>query len=79
MTLTQKDVDEIERIVDEKLEDKFPNLSQKIDKLITMVSNFVGRVDGLETEQTVQSKQLSELNDKVIKLEDLHPHGMHAT
>lgn len=69
MTLTEPDIDIIEKIVDERLDFKFPNLNNKIDQILKILSDLAGQFKGMQDEQTIQGKQLSEHEDRITLLE----------
>ncbi len=70
MALTEGDIDTIERVVDERLDLKFPNLSARVDKILELLQGLAGNVKNLEDEQATQSQQLS-------RLQEIHPGGHH--
>ena len=65
--------------IEERLEGVEEKLSTKIDKVLTAISNFAGRVDNLETENEIGTGQIHELRDvikdhteKIAKLESVN-------
>lgn len=76
MTLTEKDIDEIERVIDERV--NAPEINRKLDKILAMLADFAGRLKGVEDEQTIQYKQNSEYGARVEALERIHPQGQHT-
>ena len=71
MSLTQKDLDEIEKLLDEKLDEKF-NLLPTKDEFFTQMSQIMGELKGIREEQAVISGKQSEQGDRITKLEPQH-------
>lgn len=70
--LTQKDFDEIEKIIDEKLEDKLRLLPTK-DDFFNKMDQIMGELDKIREEQTVISAYKDQLEDhetRITKLEE---------
>jgi chromosome segregation ATPase len=55
--------------LEESTNQKFEGLTQKIDKLTEVVIDFSGQMKKFDEEQTVLSGQVSNLTDRVEKLE----------
>jgi len=51
------------------LEQKFDNLEQKIDTVITQITDIAGQFKKFDEEQTVLSGQMSDRTDRIEKLE----------
>jgi len=68
MTLTIKDLDEIEKIVDEKIEDRTKNLPSK-DDFFTKMDEVMGELKAIRENTTVLSHQVSEHDDRIVKIE----------
>jgi septal ring factor EnvC (AmiA/AmiB activator) len=51
------------------VDQKFESINQKIDKLTEIVVDFAGQVKKFDEEQTVLSGQVSNITDRVEKLE----------
>ncbi|MDO8660731.1 MAG: hypothetical protein Q7K43_02480 [Candidatus Woesearchaeota archaeon] len=79
MTLTQKDVDLIEKIVDERMEFKFPNLSAKIDKIWVILVQLTADIHKIGDELTITNHHLTQQEKRTTKLETIHPRGEHAS
>ena len=69
MTLMQRDLDEIEKIVDEKVELRTRNLPTK-DDFFGKMDEVMGELKTIREEQTVQSHRLSNHEDRITTLED---------
>lgn len=69
MTLTIKDLDEIEKIVDEKLEERTSNLPTK-DEFFGKMDEVVGELKAIREEQPLQSHKLSDHEDRITTLEE---------
>lgn len=44
MVLTQLDIEEIERIIDERLDLRFPNLDSKLDRILGTLDSVMGEL-----------------------------------
>lgn len=75
MTLTEADINQIEKILDSK----FPKLMEKIDKILEILSDFAGRLKDVEDEQAIHNKQASEYGKRLESLEKIHPAGQHSS
>ncbi|KKU12296.1 MAG: hypothetical protein UX19_C0002G0003 [Candidatus Woesebacteria bacterium GW2011_GWA1_45_8] len=69
MTLTQRDLDEIEKIVDEKVEVRTSNLPTK-DEFFSKMDDVMGELKAIREEHTVQSHRVSNHEDRITTLED---------
>lgn len=69
MTLTQVDLDEIEKVVDEKIEDRISNLPTK-SEFFTRMDEVVGELKAIRENTTVQTHQVSEHEDRITSLEE---------
>lgn len=70
--LTQKDLDEIEKLIDEKLDEKIKLLPSK-DEFFTEMSKLMGELKAIREERETQADVLSNHGDRLEKLENLHP------
>jgi predicted nuclease with TOPRIM domain len=68
MTLTQKDLDEIENIVDEKIGEKIKNLPTK-DQFFSKMDEVVGELKAIREELPSINSQLSNHEDRIEKVE----------
>jgi len=75
MTLTQQDLNEIEKIVDEKVESRTSNLPTK-DEFFGKMDEVMGELKTIREEQTVQSHQLSNHEDRIATLEEVEKVGI---
>ncbi len=78
MTLTEKDIDEIKQIVDEKLDEKIKILPTK-DEFFSKMDEVVGELKTIREEQTILTHKTSGHEDRIVSLEKIHPNGKHAT
>lgn len=69
MTLTQVDLDEIEKIVDEKIETRTRNLPTK-DEFYGKMDEVIGELKAIREGDAVQSHQLSNHEDRISNLEE---------
>jgi len=75
MTLTQRDFDEIEKMMDEKFEEQLRNIPTK-DEFYTKMDEVMGELKGIREEVTVVTHQVSGHEDRITTLEkavELHP------
>lgn len=72
LMLTQKDLDEIEEIVEEKLEEKIKILPTK-DEFFSKMDEVMGELATIRDEQTIISHQVSDHGDRLEKLEEAAP------
>lgn len=72
MTLTQKDLDQVEEIVDRKLDDKIKLLPTK-DEFFGKMDEVMGELKTIREEHEVQSGKLSDHEDRIIVLEQIRP------
>ncbi len=89
MAITQKDIAQLKFIFStkddfEELSEKFGELAKKIDLLptkddfFTKMDEVVGELETMRQEGTVGSHQISDHEDRIEKLEEIHPVGKHA-
>ena len=69
MTLTITDLDEIEKIVDEKIEEKTRNLPTK-DEFFGKMDEVMGELKAIREEQPLQSHRLSNHEDRITVIEE---------
>jgi len=74
--LTQKDLDQIENIVDEKLNERLKLLPTK-DEFFTSQDELLGEIKSFREEMTLIPDRLADHTDKIEKLEKIHPQGRH--
>ena len=70
MVLTQKDFDQIDKILDEKLDEKLKILPTK-EEFFSKMDEVVGELKTVREEQTVLSHQVSNHEDRLKTLEGL--------
>lgn len=81
MALTQKDLWAIEELIEEKLEEK---LDEKIkglptkDEFYTKMDEVMGELKAIREEQAAMFHRLSDREDRISGLEDIHPGGAHS-
>ena len=68
MALTQTDLDEIEKLLDGKLDEKL-NLLPTKDEFFSQMSRVMGELKGIREDQAVISGKQSEYGDRLTKLE----------
>ena len=67
--LTKRDLDEIEGIVEEKIDEKTKNLPTK-DEFYEKMDEVIGELKAMREEHTVLSSQVSDHEDRITKLEE---------
>ncbi|MCX6725923.1 MAG: hypothetical protein NT052_01220 [Candidatus Shapirobacteria bacterium] len=72
MSLNQKDFDQIEELLDEKLEEKIKILPTK-DELFSKMDEVMGELKIIREEQTTLSYTVSNHENRLKNLEDIHP------
>lgn len=70
MALTQKDFDQIERVLDEKLDEKLKNLPTK-DEFFSKMDEVMGELETIREEQTILSHQVSNHENRLKTLEKI--------
>lgn len=68
MTLTQQDLDNIEQMLDQKLDEKF-NLLPTKDEFFSKMDEVVGELKKVPEEQVIIAAKQAEHSDKIAKLE----------
>lgn len=68
--LTQKDINLIEEIVEEKLEEKIKFLPTK-DEFYEKMDEVMGELKAIREEQTLQSYKIFDHDDRIVKLEEV--------
>ena len=76
--ITQKDFDEIERIMEEKMDERFRTLPTK-DEFFSKMDEVMGELKGMREEHVVSQGKREELEERVEGLERIHPRGGHAS
>lgn len=75
--LTQSDIEIIEGIIDEKIGEKLKNMPTK-DELYTRLDYIVGELDTIRTEITLVTHSQENHENRITKLETIHPKNKHA-
>ncbi|MFC1710358.1 hypothetical protein ACFL0F_01705 [Patescibacteria group bacterium] len=68
MTLTIKDLDEIEKIVDNKIEENTKNLPTK-DEFFTKMDEVMGELKSIRESTSILTNRVSEHEDRISKIE----------
>ena len=66
--LSVKDLDEIEKIVDEKIEERTNNLPTK-DDFFSKMDEVMGELKAIRENSSVLSNQVSDHEDRIAKIE----------
>jgi predicted nuclease with TOPRIM domain len=69
--LTQKDLEEIEKVVEEKLEEKLWLLPTK-DEFFSKMDELMGELSAIRDEQTIIGHQVSDHEERLSVLEESH-------
>jgi len=75
--LAQTDLDEIEKIVDEKISEKTRNLPTK-DEFFEETLKVLKKLDNLQEAMDIVSARQSTHSDQIEALEKIHPRGSHS-
>ncbi len=78
MSLTQVDLVEIERIIDEKLDEKLKYVPSK-ELFLQWMDKIMGELKTVREEHVILSGMLSEDSDRLEVLEKIHPGGKHLS
>ncbi len=68
MALTIKDLDEIEKIVDEKIEENIKNLPTK-DEFFTKMDEIMGELKTIRESTDILTHRVSKHEDRITKIE----------
>jgi len=72
MTLTQKDFDQIDRLMDEKFDDKLKNLPTK-EEFFSKMDEVIEELKDAREGHEIFSKTVSSHEDLLENLEKIHP------
>ncbi len=75
--LTQKDFDEIEKLIGKRLDEKFREsyrLLPSKEEFFNKMDEVVGELKAIREENTIIPGRLSDHEERITKLEDAHPH-----
>lgn len=83
MALTKGDLNQVRSIVAEELDDKLDNQKEVIleeidEKLTNLRSDFFEKVDPILKEVTTAREERPLIENRIEKLEKIHPKGKHA-
>ncbi|AKM83458.1 hypothetical protein A2422_01125 [Candidatus Woesebacteria bacterium RIFOXYC1_FULL_31_51] len=86
MSLTNKDINIIDNLLDRRLDKRFLEQEDKFDKKLTeFKSEFFDRIDPIlkevvasREERTLISEHLSDHSDRIETLEKIHSKGKHS-
>jgi hypothetical protein len=79
MALTNGDIKQIGQIVDNKLDVRFDDFEEKLDeKLTKLKSDIFNKIDPVLKEVTTAREERPLLENRIEKLEEIHPHGQHS-
>ena len=68
MTLTEKDLDEIEKIVDEKIEERVKNLPTK-DEFFTKMDEIMGELKTIRESTDIITQRVSSHEERIARIE----------
>lgn len=68
MVLTEKDLDEINRIMDEKFDDKLKGLPTK-DEFYAKMDEVIGELKAIREEHPIMSSQIANHKERITSLE----------
>ena len=72
MTLTETDLDEIEKLIGEKIGQKIDHLPTK-DEFYKMMDNIIGEIEKMRQELAITNHHLSDHEDRITSLEQINP------
>ena len=73
MTLTEKDLDEIEELIEKKIK----HLPTK-DEFYRMMNKIIGELEKMRQELKITNHHFTRHEDRIANLEEIHPQGQHA-
>ena len=76
--LTQKDLKEIEKVVEEKLEEKLRSLPTK-DEFFSKMDELMGELSAIRDEQTIIGHQVSDHEERLSALEETYSPDLEST
>ena len=68
MSLTQKDLNDIEQVVDERIDEKIKNLPTK-DEFFNKMDEVMGELKSIRENTEVLTHQVSDHEDRITKVE----------
>jgi len=69
--LTQKDLEEIKKVIEEKLEEKIRLLPTK-EEFFSKMDELMGELSAIRDEQTIIGHQVSDQEERLSALEEIH-------
>ena len=75
--LTKKDFDQIENIIEEKLEEKMKFLPTK-DEFFKMMDKIMGELNTIRQELKISLHRVDDHKERITSLEKLHPHDQQS-
>lgn len=74
--LTEQDVDQIEQVVDRRLEEKFQMYSSRI---MNAISDVMGQLKAIRESLDIFAPKVYDHEERLEKLESIHPGGQHSS
>jgi len=78
--LTEKDLDQIEKVIDQKLDEK---LDEKLipfrSEIMSAISDVMGELKAIRENQEAAVGRRRDIEHRVETLETIHPGGQHAS
>lgn len=85
MALTKQDFNQLRVLIDERLDEKLDKkLDEKLkflptkDQFYTKMDEVMGELKTIREEQSLLSHRRSNHEDRIVKIEKIHPYGQHA-
>lgn len=76
MALTQRDLDAIEELINEKLDEKIKGLPTK-NEFYSKMDEVIGELKSMREEFTLIVPRVSGHEERIAALEEIHPQGTH--
>jgi len=76
--LTKKDLEEIKKIIEGKLEEKLRLLPTK-DEFFSKMDELMGEISTIQDEQTIIGHQVSDHEERLSSLEEIHSGELEPT
>ena len=76
MTLTEKDLDEIEKLIEKAIKGKVKGLPSR-DEFLTAMDKVVGELQTMREELAFTNRHLNKHENRITALEEIHPQGQH--
>ena len=79
--LTKKDLDQIEDLIDKKLEERLAENNKQFmtrNEMLEFFDEIMGELKAIREEMTMSTHRVSNHEDRIEKLETIHPNYTHV-